>query len=248
MGEEARSPRNKNEMSETALELGDVSAWYGRSLALHSVNLTVRRGEVITIAGRNGSGRTTLFKTILRMMPRQDGRVSVFGIDVEAMRTSQIAKLGIGYCPEERAIFKTLTCEENLALVPKLGDRPRFSIEELYDIFPNLGARRRAKGGTLSGGEQQMLALARILHAGADLFLLDEISEGLAPIIVEKLRAVVSLLRERRATVLLAEQNFNFAKELSDRLCFMDHGQIVESIPAGEIDARPDLVQRFLTL
>jgi branched-chain amino acid transport system ATP-binding protein len=244
----ARPPRNKKAMSETALELGDVSAWYGRSQALHDVNLTVRRGEVITIAGRNGSGRTTLFKTILRMMPRQAGRVSVFGVDVHAMRTPQVAKLGIGYCPEERAIFKTLTCDENLALVPKLGDRPGFSVDELYEIFPNLHARRRAKGGTLSGGEQQMLALARILRAGAELFLLDEISEGLAPIIVEKLREVVSLLRERRATVLLAEQNFEFAKELSDRLCFMDHGQIVESIPASEIDSRPDLVQRFLTL
>lgn len=236
-------------MSEAVLELDAVSAWYGKSRALHDVNLTVHRGEIITIAGRNGSGRTTLFKSILRMMPRQSGTVKVHGMDIGSMRTPQIARMGIGYCPEERAIFKTLTCEENLTLVPGLADRVgAFSLDELYTIFPNLKTRRKAKGGTLSGGEQQMLALARILHGGADLFLLDEISEGLAPLIVHSLYDVISLLRERNATVLLAEQNFEFAKELSDRLCFMDHGEIVETIAASAIDDRPDLVRRFLTL
>ncbi|HVP67231.1 MAG TPA: ABC transporter ATP-binding protein [Anaeromyxobacteraceae bacterium] len=229
------------------LRVRDLHAFYGESHVLHGVDLDVDEGEVVTLLGRNGSGRTTTLKSILGLVGRRTGSVRLNGRETVGLPTHRIARLGIGvgYCPEERGIFASLSTEENLLLLPRLG-KSGMSPEEIYRMFPNLEERRRSQGTKLSGGEQQMLAMARILRAGARLLLLDEITEGLAPVIVETLGRVVRELKERGYTMVLVEQNFRFAAPLADRHYLLEHGRVVDMIEAGQLSGRMDSVQKFL--
>jgi branched-chain amino acid transport system ATP-binding protein len=230
---------------EELLSLSGVNAWYGESHILHGVDLRVHRGEVVTLLGRNGAGRTTTLKAIMGMVGKRTGSIQLFGRETVAMSTHQVARLGLGYCPEERGIFASLSCEENLLLPPAVADGG-MSIDELYELFPNLKERRNSPGTRLSGGEQQMLAVARILRTGAKLLLLDEISEGLAPVIVQTLARTIRTLRERGFTIVMVEQNFRFAAPLADRFYVMEHGRIVESFSAAELDAKMGMLHEYL--
>lgn len=232
-------------MAEELLSLSGVNAWYGESHILHGVDLKVHRGEVVTLLGRNGAGRTTTLKSILGMVGKRTGSIRVFGQETVNMPTHQVARLGLGYCPEERGIFASLSCEENLMLPPAVADGG-MSIDELYELFPNLKERRNSPGTRLSGGEQQMLAVARILRTGAKLLLLDEISEGLAPVIVQTLARTIRTLRERGFTIVMVEQNFRFAAPLADRFYVMEHGRIVEGFSAAELDAKMGMLHEYL--
>ena len=231
--------------SDELLTLEGVQAYYGESHILHGVDLSVRRGEVVALLGRNGAGRTTTLKSILGLVGRRTGSIRINGIEAVQMAPHQIARLGIGYCPEERGIFASLSCEENLLLPPALLDGG-MTLEEIYEIFPNLYERRTSPGTRLSGGEQQMLAVARILRTGARLLLLDEISEGLAPVIVQTLARTVRMLREKGFTIVMVEQNFRFAAPLADQFYVMEHGRIVERFAAGELKAKMDMLHEFL--
>jgi branched-chain amino acid transport system ATP-binding protein len=227
------------------LRIRDLNAFYGESHVLHGVDLEVAEGEVVTLLGRNGSGRTSTLRSILGLVGRRTGSIEVRGQETVGMATHRIARLGVGYCPEERGIFASLTAEENLLLLPRVGEAG-MSVEEIYAMFPNLQERRRSPGTRLSGGEQQMLAMARILRAGARLLLLDEITEGLAPVIVQALGRVVGQLRERGYTVVLVEQNFHFAAPLADRHFLVEHGRIVDMIPRDALSSRTEQLHRFL--
>ena len=231
-------------MSEPYLEINNLHAWYGESHVLHGVNLSVSRGEIICLLGRNGAGRTTTLRAILGLTGQRTGEIKINGKNVLGMATHEVAKLGIGYCPEERGIFTSLTCEQNLLLPPKVGEGKGLDLSEIYQMFPNLLERRNSPGGRLSGGEQQMLAIARILRTGADLLLLDEITEGLAPVIVQKLDEVVRTLRDRGFTIVLVEQNFRFASRLSDRNYVIEHGQVVKTVAKeGLEESKDELVE-----
>jgi branched-chain amino acid transport system ATP-binding protein len=230
---------------EELLSLSGVNAWYGESHILHGVDLRVNRGEVVTLLGRNGAGRTTTLKSIMGMVGKRTGSIRVFGQETVNMPTHQVARLGLGYCPEERGIFASLSCEENLLLPPVVADGG-MPLDELYELFPNLKERRNSPGTRLSGGEQQMLAVARILRTGAKLLLLDEISEGLAPVIVQTLARTIRTLRERGFTIVMVEQNFRFAAPLADRFYVMEHGRIVESFSASELDAKMGMLHEYL--
>jgi branched-chain amino acid transport system ATP-binding protein len=232
-------------MSEELLSLSGVNAWYGESHILHGVDLRVDRGEVVTLLGRNGAGRTTTLKSIMGMVGKRTGSIRLFGQETVNMSTHQVARLGLGYCPEERGIFASLSCEENLLLPPVVADGG-MPLDELYDLFPNLKERRNSPGTRLSGGEQQMLAVARILRTGAKLLLLDEISEGLAPVIVQTLARTIRTLRERGFTIVMVEQNFRFAAPLADRFYVMEHGRIVEGFTAAELDAKMGMLHEYL--
>lgn len=232
-------------MSEELLSLSDVNAWYGESHILHGVDLRVNRGEVVTLLGRNGAGRTTTLKSLMGMVGKRTGSIRVFGQETVNMSTHQVARLGLGYCPEERGIFASLSCEENLLLPPVVAEGG-MTIDELYELFPNLKERRNSPGTRLSGGEQQMLAVARILRTGAKLLLLDEISEGLAPVIVQTLARTIRTLRERGFTIVMVEQNFRFAAPLADRFYVMEHGRIVEGFGAAELDAKMGMLHEYL--
>ena len=227
------------------LRLSGVHAHYGESHILHGVDLTVRKGEVVTLLGRNGAGRTTTLKAILGLVGRRTGSILIDGVESVRMAPHEIARRGIGYCPEERGIFASLTCEENLKLPPELV-AGGMEIEEIYKLFPNLYERRNSPGTRLSGGEQQMLAVARILRTGARLLLLDEISEGLAPVIVQTLARTVRMLREKGFTIVMVEQNFRFAAPLADQFYVMEHGQIVESFGAAELKGKMDMLHEYL--
>ncbi|MBL8485285.1 MAG: ABC transporter ATP-binding protein, partial [Rhodocyclaceae bacterium] len=216
------------------LRVGGLHAFYGESHILHGVDFTVRRGELVTLLGRNGAGRTTTLKSILGLVGRRTGTIVVNGTEVISMPTHRIARLGVGYCPEERGIFSSLSCEENLLLPPTVKSGG-MSLEEIYDMFPNLKERRNSQGTRLSGGEQQMLAMGRILRTGAQLLLLDEITEGLAPVIVQAMGRAVRKLAERGYTIVLVEQNFRFAAPLADRHFVMEHGRIAEVIEKNEL-------------
>jgi branched-chain amino acid transport system ATP-binding protein len=231
--------------AEELLRLADVHAWYGESHILHGVDLTVRRGEVVTLLGRNGAGRTTTLRAILGLTGKRSGSIKVGGVETVALSTHQIARLGLGYCPEERGIFASLNCEENLLLPPAVaaGGMP---LDEIYELFPNLRERRSSPGMRLSGGEQQMLAVARILRTGAKLLLLDEISEGLAPVIVQALARMIRTLRDRGYTVVMVEQNFRFAAPLADHFYVMEHGRIVESFAARDLSAKMGMLHEYL--
>jgi branched-chain amino acid transport system ATP-binding protein len=231
--------------SAPVLRIRDLNAFYGESHVLHGVDLDVAEGEVVTLLGRNGSGRTSTLRSILGLVGRRTGSIEVRGRETVAMASHRIARLGVGYCPEERGIFASLTAEENLLLLPKVGDAG-MPVEEIYAMFPNLEERRRSPGTRLSGGEQQMLAMARILRAGARLLLLDEITEGLAPVIVQGLGRVVLQLRERGYTIVLVEQNFHFAAPLADRHFLVEHGRIVDMIPRDALSSRTEQLHRFL--
>ena len=227
------------------LRVTDLHAFYGESHILHGVDLTVNKGEVVTLLGRNGAGRTTTLKSILGLVGRRTGSIMINGTEAIGLPPHRIAQLGLGYCPEERGIFASLSCEENLMLPPSVGSAG-MSIDEIYAMFPNLKERRNSQGTRLSGGEQQMLAVARILRTGARLLLLDEISEGLAPVIVQALARMIRTLRERGFTVIMVEQNFRFAAPLADRFYVMEHGRIVEGFSAAELDAEMGMLHEYL--
>lgn len=230
-----------------ALEIRDLHAWYGESHILHGVDLDVAQGEVVTLLGRNGAGRTTLLRAIMGLTGRRTGSIRVAGVESIGLPTHRIAHLGIGYCPEERGIFSSLSAEENLLLPPQLkGAGTGLSVDEIYAMFPNLYERRHSQGMRLSGGEQQMLAVARILRTGARLLLLDEISEGLAPVIVQSLARTIRTLKEKGYTIVMVEQNFRFAAPLADRFYVVEHGQVVETFGAAELDKRMPLLTELL--
>jgi branched-chain amino acid transport system ATP-binding protein len=227
------------------LRVTDLHAFYGESHILHGVDFSVNRGEVVTLLGRNGAGRTTTLKSILGLVGRRSGSIMINGREAIALPPHRIAHLGIGYCPEERGIFASLSCEENLLLPPTVASTG-LSVEEIYLMFPNLKERRMSQGTRLSGGEQQMLAVARILRTGAQLLLLDEISEGLAPVIVQALGRTIRTLREKGYTIVMVEQNFRFAAPLADRFYVMEHGRIVEGFSAGEMHLKMGMLHEFL--
>ncbi|KHL69205.1 histidinol dehydrogenase [Pseudomonas flexibilis] len=227
------------------LQVSDLHAFYGESHILHGVDLVVGRGELVTLLGRNGAGRTTTLRAIMNLVGRRTGSILVNGNETIGMPAHQIPRLGVGYCPEERGIFASLSVEENLLLPPTVRSGG-MGLDELYEMFPNLYERRFSQGTRLSGGEQQMLAMARILRTGANLLLLDEITEGLAPVIVQKLGEVLIKLKQRGLTIVLVEQNFRFAAPLADRHYVMEHGRIIEEIKAADLDARKDFLNRCL--
>jgi len=232
----------------SALEISGLHAWYGESHILHGVDLQVGKGEVVTLLGRNGAGRTTTMRSILGLTGSRKGSIQVDGTETIAMSTHRIAHLGLGYCPEERGIFASLSCEENLMLPPRVavGANAGMSVDEIYGMFPNLKERAKSQGSRLSGGEQQMLAVARILRTGAHLLLLDEISEGLAPVIVQKLAEMIRTLKARGYTIVMVEQNFRFAAPLADRFYVMEHGTIVESFAASQLRAKESKLHELL--
>ena len=227
------------------LRVTDLHAFYGESHVLHGVDFMVNRGEVVTLLGRNGAGRTTTLRAVLGLVGRRTGSIMVNGVEAVRLPPHRIAQLGIGYCPEERGIFASLSCEENLLLPPRVASGG-MDVEQIYAMFPNLRERRTSQGTRLSGGEQQMLAVARILRTGAKLLLLDEISEGLAPVIVQTLAKMIRALREQGYTVVMVEQNFRFAAPLADRFYVMEHGKIVAGFSAAERDAKMDLIHQYL--
>ena len=230
-----------------ALEISHLEAWYGESHVLHGVDIMVRPGEVVTLLGRNGAGRTTTMRAVMGLTGARKGSVKINGVETIHMPTHRIAHLGVGYCPEERGIFSSLSCEENLLLPPVLKTGTQgMSIDEIYAMFPNLAERRHSQGTRLSGGEQQMLAVARILRTGAKLLLLDEISEGLAPVIVQALARMIVMLRERGYTVVMVEQNFRFAAPLADRFYVMEHGRIVAKFGASELEEKMPVLNNLL--
>ena len=232
-------------MTAPFLEVKDLHAWYGESHVLHGVNFHVNEGEVVTLLGRNGAGRTSTLRAIMGLTGSRKGSIKVRGVETVGMATHRIARLGIGYCPEERAIFSSLSAEENLMLPPTLG-QGGMSVDQIYTMFPNLRERAASQGTRLSGGEQQMLAVARILRTGARLLLLDEMSEGLAPVIVQKLAEMVLALRQQGYTIVMVEQNFAFAAPLADRFMVMEHGQVIQSFTQAELPARMDRLHEYL--
>jgi branched-chain amino acid transport system ATP-binding protein len=233
-------------MAQEMLKISNLEAWYGESHILHGVEFAVQEGEVVTLLGRNGAGRTTTLRAIMGLVGSRTGSVLIKGIEAVGLAPHKIARLGLGYCPEERGIFSALSTEENLLLPPRLKGAQGMQLEEIYDIFPNLLERAASPGTRLSGGEQQMLAVARILRTGARLLLLDEISEGLAPVIVQKLGEVIRTLRQKGITVVLVEQNFRFAAPLADRFYVMEHGRIVKQFAQSELASQMGLLQEFL--
>jgi branched-chain amino acid transport system ATP-binding protein len=232
-------------MTTPFLEIKGLNAWYGESHVLHGVDLHVDEGEVVTLLGRNGAGRTTTMRAIMGLTGARKGSIKVKGQETVGMATHKVARLGLGYCPEERGIFSSLSCEENLMLPPVLtkGGMP---VEQIYAMFPNLKERAASQGTRLSGGEQQMLAVARILRTGARLLLLDEISEGLAPVIVQKLAEMVIALRKQGYTIVMVEQNFRFAAPLADRFLVMEHGQVIQQFTQAELPGRIDRLHEYL--
>src|SRR5579864_2351875 len=227
------------------LRVSGLHAFYGESHILHGVDFTVNRGELITLLGRNGAGRTTTLKAILGLVEKRAGSVMINGREVITWPAHRIARLGVGYCPEERGIYASLSTEENLLLPPLLASGV-LSLAQIYEMFPNLHERRSSQGTHLSGSEQQMLALARILRSGARLLLLDEISEGLAPVIVQALARTVQRLRGQGYTIVMVEQNFRFAAPLADRFYIMERGRIVEGFAAAELQDKMPTLNRYL--
>jgi branched-chain amino acid transport system ATP-binding protein len=227
------------------LEVKDLHAWYGESHVLHGVNFDVQEGEVVTLLGRNGAGRTSTLRAIMGLTGSRKGSIRVRGSEVIDMATHRIARLGLGYCPEERAIFSSLSAEENLMLPPELA-KGGMSVEQIYAMFPNLKERAASQGTRLSGGEQQMLAVARILRTGARLLLLDEISEGLAPVIVQKLAEMVRTLRQQGYTIVMVEQNFRFAAPLADRFFVMEHGRVLQEFTQAQLPANIERLHEYL--
>ncbi|MDP3672507.1 MAG: ABC transporter ATP-binding protein [Telluria sp.] len=231
----------------SALEITNLQAWYGESHILHDINLSVKAGEVVTLLGRNGAGRTTTLRAIMGLTGARTGSIKVNGTEAIGLPTHRIAHLGIGYCPEERGIFSSLSTEENLMLPPVLsGGDKGMSVQEIYEMFPNLLERKNSQGTRLSGGEQQMLAVARILRTGARLLLLDEISEGLAPVVVQGLARMIKTLKAKGYTIVMVEQNFRFAAPLADRFYVVEHGRIVETFASSELNAKMPVLTELL--
>ena len=232
-------------MSKHFLEVKNLHGWYGESHVLHGVNFHVDEGEVVTLLGRNGAGRTSTMRAIMGLIGKRSGSIKVLGQETVGMATHRIARLGLGYCPEERGIFSSLSAEENLMLPPQLAPGG-MSVADIYTMFPNLKERANSQGTRLSGGEQQMLAVARILRTGAKLLLLDEISEGLAPVIVQKLAEMVTSLRRQGYTIVMVEQNFRFAAPLADRFLVMEHGEIQQEFTQAELPQRLAKLHEYL--
>ena len=227
------------------LRISGLHAFYGESHILHGIDLVVGEGELVTLLGRNGAGRTTILKSIIGLVGSRTGSIKVRGVETIAMPTHKIAHLGLGYCPEERGIFSSLTVQENLMLPVPVG-QGGLSVPEIFEMFPNLLERRGSMGTRLSGGEQQMLAMARILRTGASLLLLDEITEGLAPVIVQTLRQLMGQLKQRGFTIILVEQNVHFAADLADRHYVIDRGTIAEMIPREQLPASTEKLNHYL--
>ena len=232
-------------MAQELLRIDNLNAWYGESHVLHGVNLTVNEGEVVSLLGRNGAGRTTTLRAIVGLTGKRTGSVRIRGQEAIGLPSHRVARLGVGYCPEERGIFASLSAEENLLLPPPVSEGG-MTVGEIYDMFPNLKERAASPGTRLSGGEQQMLAVARILRTGARLLLLDEISEGLAPVIVQKLAETIRTLKAKGYTIVLVEQNFRFAAPLADRFYVMEHGKIVREFEQQELQANTAMLQEYL--
>jgi len=229
------------------IRIENLQAWYGESHILHGVDISVKQGEVVTLLGRNGSGRTTTLRAMMGLTGARKGSIQINGTESIGLATHKIARLGVGYCPEERGIFSSLSTHENLLLPPPLkGMGKGMSVEDIYDMFSNLKERANSPGTRLSGGEQQMLAVARILRTGANILLLDEISEGLAPVIVQKLATMILDLKKRGMTIVLVEQNFRFAAPLADHFYVMEHGKIVQSFTQAELPSKMDMLHTFL--
>ncbi|MGA9026577.1 MAG: ABC transporter ATP-binding protein [Steroidobacteraceae bacterium] len=233
-------------MARELLSIADLQAWYGESHILHGVDFSVQEGEVVTLLGRNGAGRTTTLRAIMGLVGARTGSIRIAGAETVHLAPHRIARIGIGYCPEERGIFSTLSVEENLLLPPRLDAGRAMSVGEIYAMFPNLSERTASSGTSLSGGEQQMLAVARILRTGARLLLLDEISEGLAPVIVHKLGEVIRKLRSDGFTIVLVEQNFRFAAPLADRFCVMERGRIVDEFAQKQLGSKMAMLGEYL--
>jgi branched-chain amino acid transport system ATP-binding protein len=233
-------------MPRELLKIAGLDAWYGESHILHGVELTVQEGEVVTLLGRNGAGRTTTLRAIMGLIGARSGSIQIHGVETVRLAPHRIARLGLGYCPEERGIFAALSAEENLMLPPLLDSRLAMPVEEIYGMFPNLRERAGSPGTRLSGGEQQMLAVARILRTGARLLLLDEISEGLAPVIVQKLGEMIRTLKSKGFTVVLVEQNFRFAAPLADRFYVMERGRILRHFEQSQLASQMGMLQEFL--
>ncbi|MFK0690730.1 ABC transporter ATP-binding protein [Mesorhizobium sp. IMUNJ 23033] len=232
-------------MSEPLLAVRDLHAWYGEGHALHGVNLDVSRGETVTLLGRNGVGKTTTLRAIMGLVRKRTGSVTFNGTDLIGLPLHRVARQGIGFVPEERGIFATLTVDENLILPPVVA-KGGMSVDEIFELFPNLKERRNSPGTRLSGGEQQMLAIARILRTGVQMLLLDEPTEGLAPVIVQRIGELLATLKKRGMTILLVEQNFRFAARIADRFYLMEHGKVLEGFPVGELAAHTELLHEVL--
>jgi len=232
-------------MSEAQLTVRDLHAWYGESHILHGMSFDVKAGEVVTLLGRNGAGKTTTMRAVMGMIGKRQGSVHFEGRELIRLKSDRIARQGLAYCPEERGIFASLNVRENLMLPPKVKDGG-LSIEQIYDLFPNLKERSSSQGTKLSGGEQQMLAIARILRTGAKLLLLDEPTEGLAPVIVQHIGHTIRMLREQGFTILLVEQNFRFAATVADRHYVVEHGKVIDMIPNAAIEANREKLKTYL--
>lgn len=228
-------------MPDDLLDITDLHGWYGESHILEGVSLSVKRGETVALIGRNGAGKTTTLRAIMNLLSRREGTIRFDGAEMIGVPRHKVAYHGIGFVPEERGIFASLSVTENLQLLPPVSDTG-MSDAELYEFFPNLWERRRAGGGTLSGGEQQMLAIARVLRAGPKMILLDEPTEGLAPVIVQRIGEMLRVLKQKGMTMLLVEQNFHFARTLADRFFLIENGRIVDSFAADQFDAHADTI------
>jgi len=232
-------------MSEAQLTVRDLHGWYGESHILHGMAFDVKAGEVVTLLGRNGAGKTTTMRAVMGMLPKRQGSVHFEGKELIRLKSDRIARQGLAYCPEERGIFASLNVRENLLLPPKVKDGG-LSVDQIYDLFPNLKERSASQGTKLSGGEQQMLAIARILRTGAKLLLLDEPTEGLAPVIVQQIGHTIRMLREQGFTILLVEQNFRFAATVADRHYVVEHGKVIDMIPNAAIEANREKLKSYL--
>ncbi|RAI44242.1 ABC transporter ATP-binding protein [Rhodoplanes roseus] len=232
-------------MAEALLQVRDLQGWYGESHILHGMSFEVARGEVVTLLGRNGAGKTTTMRAVMGMLPKRSGSVRYDGRELIHLKSNAIAKAGIAICPEERGIFASLSVKENLLLPPRVK-AGGLDVEAIYRLFPNLRERSASQGTKLSGGEQQMLAIARILRTGADLLLLDEPTEGLAPVIVQQIGATIRMLRETGFTILLVEQNFHFAATVADRHYVVEHGQVIDMIPNAALEQSRDKLKTYL--
>lgn len=228
------------------LKVGNLQGWYGESHVLHGIEFEVRKGEVVTLLGRNGAGKTSTLLAIMGILGKRTGSVTFKDTEIIGMQPRQIARLGVAFCPEERGIFASLSVEENLMLPPRISEGG-LSIERIYDLFPNLYERRKSsQGSKLSGGEQQMLAIARILRTGAKTLLLDEPTEGLAPVIVQQIGHTIAALKDEGFTIVLVEQNFHFAKSVADRHYIVDQGRVVDMIPNDQLDANAEKLHDYL--
>ncbi len=238
--------RARGAVAATMLEVKGLEAWYNESHILHGVDLDVRAGEVVTLLGRNGAGKTTTLKAIMGIVGKRTGSVRFGGAELIRMPIERIARLGVALCPEERAVFASLTVKENLFLPPAIAKTGAMSVERIYALFPNLRERLNSGGGKLSGGEQQMLAIARILRTGARFLMLDEPTEGLAPVIIQQIGRTIAALKQEGFTILLVEQNFRFASTLADRFFVMEHGTIIDAFSSAELEGRMDMLREAL--